>query len=148
MDLDLGDLYGEVILDHSRKPRNAGALEDPTHQANGHNPLCGDRLHVTLRVAGETIEEIRFEGAGCAISQASASLMTERVKGMDTAAIASLSERFRALVKGEDVDEDAEPELDKLEVFSGVGEFPMRVKCATLSWHTLAAALEGRETAS
>jgi nitrogen fixation NifU-like protein len=140
---DLSDLYQEVILDHNRRPRNFGALEGPTHQAEGHNPLCGDRLTLHLRLEGEVVRDIAFQGSGCAISRASASLMTDSVKGRSVADVQALFERFHRMVT---TPPDAEVEdLGKLSVLAGVREFPVRVKCASLAWHTLKAALD-RET--
>ncbi len=138
---DLRDLYQEVIIDHSRRPRNAGRLVHANHRAEGFNPLCGDRLTLYLRVAGGVIEAASFEGAGCAISTASASLMTEALKGKTPEQAETLIAGFHALVTGQG-DQDQAPEpLGKLEVLAGVREFPARVKCATLAWHTLRAAL-------
>lgn len=142
MDQDLMDLYQEVILDHNKNPRNWGAVAEPTGRAEGKNPLCGDQFTVTVKVAGDTVAEVCFEGSGCAISKASASTMTEAVRGKSRAEVEKIFEGFRNLVTGKEPPEDA-PALGKLEVFSGVGEFPMRVKCATLSWHALVAALAG-----
>ena len=139
---DLTDLYQEVILDHNRRPRNFGSLPDANRTAKGHNPLCGDKLTLYVRVEGDRIADISFEGSGCAISKASASLMTDAVKGQSVADADALFDRFHAMVKtpiDQPVDEDA---LGKLAVFSGVREFPMRVKCASLAWHTLHAALK------
>jgi nitrogen fixation NifU-like protein len=148
MSSDLMDLYQEVILDHNKRPRNLGRLDPSTHQADGHNPLCGDRLTVTLNVDDEGVREIRFEGQGCAISTASASLMTEVVQGRSREEIDQLFEAFHALLTGDpSVRAEEDPAMGKLAVFSGVREFPVRVKCATLAWHTLKAALEGAETA-
>jgi nitrogen fixation NifU-like protein len=138
---ELGDLYQEIILDHYKKPRNAGRLEEPSCSATGDNPLCGDKLAVTVKMKGDTLEDIRWKGAGCAISTASASLMSEAVKGKPKAEIGSLFEKFHAMVTGKGPSDG----LDKLEVFSGVSEFPVRVKCASLAWHTLKAALEGQK---
>ena len=139
--MDLKDLYRDVILDHNRQPRNFGALPHPDAHAEGHNPLCGDRLTVWLRFDGDRIADIRFEGKGCAISTASASLMTEAVKGKDKAAIRELYDRIHAALTQPDA---APPDasLGKLAALAGVREFPARVKCATLCWHTLNAALE------
>lgn len=137
---DLRELYQEVILDHSRRPRNFGPCPACNRDAKGHNPLCGDRLSVHLDLEGDTIKDVHFEGQGCAISVASASLMTEAVKGKTVAEAKQLFDRFHALVTGK---EEADDELDKLEVLAGVRDYPVRVKCATLAWHTLAAALEG-----
>lgn len=136
---DLRELYQEVILDHSRRPRNFGACPNCNRDAKGHNPLCGDRLAVHLDVEGDTIRDAHFEGQGCAISVASASLMTEMVKGKTVAEAKALFEQFHAMVTGGDAGGD---DLDKLEVLAGVRDYPVRVKCATLAWHTLAAALD------
>ena len=139
---DLSDLYQEVILDHNKRPRNYGALPGANRRARGHNPLCGDQLIVFLQVEDNAIRDVRFEGSGCAISKASASLMTDAVKGQPLEAALSLFERFHAMVTtppGQEVDRDA---LGKLGVLAGVREFPIRVKCASLAWHTLKAALE------
>jgi len=140
---DLRDLYQEVILDHNRRPCNFGPLPAANHTAEGSNPLCGDQVKVFLQLDGERIERITFEGAGCAISTASASLMTEALAGKTVEEARALFEQFHQLLT---VGEAGDPEtLGKLAVFSGVREFPMRVKCATLAWHTLKAALEGAE---
>jgi nitrogen fixation NifU-like protein len=138
--MDLKDLYRDVILDHNRQPRNFGNLEGTGNHAEGHNPLCGDRLTVSLRLNGDRVEDIRFEGKGCAISTASASLMTEAVKGKDRTAIRALFEQVHNLLTRQDAVADAS--LGKLAALSGVREFPARVKCASLCWHTLNAALE------
>ena len=137
---ELGDLYQEIILDHYKKPRNAGRLEQPTCSAHGDNPLCGDKISVTVKTSGDRLEDIRWKGAGCAISTASASLMSEAVKGRTRAEIESLFTRFHDMVTGKGSSDG----LEKLEVFAGVSEFPVRVKCASLAWHTLKAALEGK----
>lgn len=138
---ELGDLYQEMILEHYKSPRNFGVLEDATRAAHGDNPLCGDKIAVTLRMKGDVIEDLRFKGSGCAISTASASLMTEAVKGKTKAQVEALYEKFHPMVMGTGSREG----VGKLEVFSGVSEFPVRVKCATLAWHTLKAALEGKK---
>lgn len=138
---DLRELYQEYVLDHGRRPRNFRYPEGSTHSAEGYNPLCGDKITVKVVVEGDTIRDIGFQGAGCAISTASASTMTEAVKGKTLREARDLFGAFLQMVKGE-----GEPDLDELEnlaVFAGVAEFPMRVKCATLAWHTLTAALEG-----
>ena len=137
--MDLKDLYRDVILDHNKRPRNFGQIEHPDAFANGNNPLCGDRLLVTLKMNGDRIEDIRFEGKGCAISTASASLMTEAVKGKDRATIGRLFEEVHDLL----TQQNAVPagDLGKLAALSGVREYPARVKCASLCWHTLNAAL-------
>ena len=138
--MELKDLYRDVILDHNKHPRNFGKLEPADAKADGHNPLCGDRLSVFVKMDGNRVEDLRFEGKGCAISTASASLMTEAVKGKDKAAIHDLFEKVHNLL----TQQDAEPgaELGKLAALSGVREFPSRVKCASLCWHTLNAALD------
>ncbi len=139
---DLRDLYQEVILDHSKRPRNFHALPEANRKAEGYNPLCGDRETVYLELDGDRLKDIAFEGSGCAISTASASMMTESLKGKTRAEADALFERFHTLITGPSRSEDS-PALGKLAVFSGVREFPIRVKCATLPWHTLKAALEG-----
>lgn len=141
---ELRDLYREVILDHSRKPRNYGALEGANRTADGFNPLCGDRLRLFLRVEDGVVEQAAFTGEGCAISTASASLLTETLPGREEANALELVEAFRRLASGEGEAGEAEPggALGKLSVFSGVRDYPARVKCATLAWHTLRAALE------
>jgi nitrogen fixation NifU-like protein len=138
MNADLRDLYQEVIVDHGRRPRNFGPLPDASHQAEGFNPLCGDRLTLRLNVVDGVIANARFEGAGCAISTASASLMTEALKGCSETEAEALFTDFHALLTGEP---NANAALGKLEVLTGVREFPSRIKCATLAWHTLHAAL-------
>ncbi len=138
--MELRDLYRDVILDHNRQPRNFGRLAQATAHAEGHNPLCGDRLTLTVRLAGDRIEDIRFEGKGCAISTASASLMSEAVKGKDRGEIRRLFESIHDLLTRQGAEPD--PSLGKLAALSGVREFPSRVKCASLCWHTLNAALE------
>ena len=137
----LRELYQEVILDHNRKPRNFRRLGAPTAAAEGYNPLCGDRISVELEVEGDTLRDIAFQGSGCAISKASASMMTESLKGKTRTQAEALFRAFHRLLTedGASADPDA---LGKLVVFSGVREFPVRVKCATLAWHTLRAALE------
>jgi nitrogen fixation protein NifU and related proteins len=143
MDDSLRELYQDVILDHSRHPRHFGALPAHSHMAEGHNPLCGDRVKVFLQVnAGERIEDVSFEGRGCAISVASASLMTELLKGRTVAEAERLMGGFLALVKGEDASSLETSDRERLEVMAGVSAFPMRVKCATLAWHAMKAALE------
>ena len=137
--MELNDLYRDVILDHNRRPRNFGPLETPDTSAEGFNPLCGDRLTLRLKLADDTIREIRFEGQGCAISTASASLMTEAVKGKTRSEALALFERVHRLLT--DGGEAAEG-LGKLAALSGVREYPARVKCASLCWHTLSSALE------
>ncbi|HEX5758894.1 MAG TPA: SUF system NifU family Fe-S cluster assembly protein [Thermoanaerobaculia bacterium] len=144
MSTDLSDLYQEVILDHNRRPRNFGPLPAANRSARGHNPLCGDKVTLFVRVEDDRVEEIAFEGSGCAISMAAASLMTEALKGVPVAEARTLFEGFHRLVTsrpGEPVEVPAE--LGKLAVFAGVRDYPVRVKCATLPWHTFNAALAG-----
>ena len=141
--MDLKELYRDVILDHNRRPRNFGPLEGASHHAEGNNPLCGDRLTLAVRVSGDRIEDIRFEGSGCAISTASASLMTEAVKGKDRDGARQLFDKVHALLTRQDAAPD--PSLGKLAALSGVREFPARVKCASLCWHTLNAALSSSD---
>ena len=141
---DLRELYQTTILDHNKAPRNFGTLESANRTARGDNPVCGDKLTIYLEVDDdERVVEVRFDGKGCAISTASASLMTEFVKGRTLSEIETIFERFHALVTSNPSEEIDAPELGKLAVFSGVREYPVRVKCATLSWHTLRAALAG-----
>ena len=149
MSTPASELYQQVILDHNRTPRNWGALQPCTHHAEGHNPLCGDRYEVALVLAADgTIADIRFQGSGCAISKASASMMTAAVKGGPRAAAERLLEQFRGLVTG-GLDPARDPhQLGKLKVFSGIRQFPARVKCATLPWHTLQSALAGQGRAT
>lgn len=145
---DLRDLYQEVILDHQRHPRNFRVLADATRRQEGYNPLCGDRLTLYIKLCDNCIEDIAFQGSGCAISTASASVMTETVKGKTIEEAEALFHAFHELVTGQESSETKHlprPALGKLAVFSGVREFPVRVKCATLAWHTLHAALQGRD---
>lgn len=144
--MSLEELYQDVILDHSRRPRNFGRLAEPDRTASGDNPLCGDRIDLDVRLGDGTVEEIGFDGAGCAISTASASLMTEAVKGRPLAEVEALYRRFHDLLTvdraaGAPEDAAATERLGKLAAFGSVREYPMRVKCATLPWHTLRAAL-------
>jgi nitrogen fixation NifU-like protein len=138
--MDLKELYRDVILDHNKRPRNFGKLEGADAYADGHNPLCGDRLTVFLKMDGDRVEDIRFEGKGCAISTASASMMTEAIKGKDKADIGDLFGKIHSLLTQQDA--VADPALGKLAALSGVREYPARVKCASLCWHTLNAALD------
>jgi nitrogen fixation NifU-like protein len=140
---DLRDLYQEVILDHGRSPRNFHAMAGATRRLEGYNPLCGDRLTLYLKLEGDRVTDISFEGAGCAISMASASLLSETLVGKTTAEAAAVFERFHDMVTGERGQPFDEKLLGKLAVFAGVCEFPTRVKCATLAWHTLSGALKG-----
>jgi nitrogen fixation NifU-like protein len=142
---ELTDLYQEVVLDHGKRPRNFGPLEGETHHAEGLNPLCGDHLVIHAKVDGDRVREVRFEGNGCAISKASASVMTGVVKGKTPGEIDAMFDRFHRLVtEGPHGEEEAD--LGKLAVFGGVHEFPTRVKCASLAWHTLRQALRGAAT--
>ena len=143
---DLTDLYQEVILDHNRRPRNFRRIETPSHHAEGFNPLCGDKLSLTMQVDGDTVADVAFEGSGCAISKASASLMTDAVRGKSVEEARSLFDRFHRMVT---TPPDAPVEdMGKLAVFAGVRQFPVRVKCASLAWHTLKAALDRQESTS
>jgi nitrogen fixation NifU-like protein len=140
--MDLRDLYQEVILDHSRQPRNFGALEEANRAAHGDNPLCGDKIAVYLEVEDGVVKDVRFTGRGCAISMASASLMTEAVIGRPETEARAMFERFHHLVTDKDSTGEDES-LEKLNVLAGVRDYPVRVKCATLAWHTLIAAMDG-----
>ena len=145
---ELSDLYQQVILDHNKKPRNFGKLERANKSAEGYNPLCGDQLTVYLDVEGDTVRAVGFEGSGCAISKAAASMMTQTVKGKTKQEAETLFDEFHRMVTGE-LDAEAEPNsLGRLTIFSGVREFPARVKCASLSWHTMRAALNDEGAAS
>lgn len=141
---ELRDLYQDVILEHSKTPRNFRELPAANHKAEGFNPLCGDRFTIYVTTEGDSIRDITFQGSGCAISKASASMMTQSLKGKNKAEAAKIFERFHKLVTGQE-SSDGKAELGKLTVFSGVSEFPVRVKCATLAWHTLQAALEDKQ---
>ncbi|HVN79341.1 MAG TPA: SUF system NifU family Fe-S cluster assembly protein [Terriglobia bacterium] len=145
---DLRDLYQEVILDHAKHPRNCRRQQAPSCLAQGNNPLCGDKVRIYLELDGSVIKDISFEGTGCAISTASASLMTESLKGRTLEEAYRLFEEFHHLVTSPAEAIAQFPELGKLEVFAGVREFPVRVKCATLAWHTLKAALENKPAVS
>jgi nitrogen fixation protein NifU and related proteins len=148
MDQGLRELYQEIILDHSRHPRHFGALPDANHVAEGHNPLCGDKVKIYLSVdADGRIADVSFEGRGCAISVASASLMTEMLKGRSIEQAEKLMGGFLDLVKGDDSKALDEDDRERLEVMAGVSAFPMRVKCATLAWHAMKSALDGKVTA-
>ncbi len=138
---ELSGLYQEVILDHNRRPRNFRRMEGASREAKGYNPLCGDKLTLYLKLDGDKISDISFQGSGCAISTASASILTEAIKGKTRAEAENLFEAFHALVTGKGQGNGTRTPLGKLAVFSGVSEFPARVKCASLAWHTLKAAL-------
>jgi nitrogen fixation protein NifU and related proteins len=144
---ELSDLYQEVILDHNKRPRNFGRPAAANRTAEGFNPLCGDHITVHLFLEGGVIRDVAFEGSGCAVSKASASMMTEALKGKSEAEAATMFESFRRLVTGCLLPGGNPASLGKLAVFSGVSEFPTRVKCATLAWHTLRAALDGKHEA-
>lgn len=143
---DLNELYQEMILDHNKRPRNFRTIEGASHHADGYNPLCGDKLSLTVRVEGDQIADVAFVGSGCAISKASASLMTDTLKGKSVAEARALFERFHRMITTPP-DQPVE-DMGKLSVLSGVREFPVRVKCASLAWHTLKAALERKDSAS
>ena len=141
---DLQDLYQSIILDHNRRPKNYGALDGATCSAEGRNPLCGDEVKVELRIAGDEIEDVRFTASGCAVSRASASIMTQAVKGKSRAEVDLLFAKFHQLVTGKHrPDEKESRSLGEMAAFSGVSKFPIRVKCASMPWHTLQAALRG-----
>jgi nitrogen fixation NifU-like protein len=145
---ELNELYQETILDHNKNPRNFREIEDAGKTADGRNPLCGDALRVYVEMDGDTVSDVAFKGSGCAISKASASMMTEAVKGKSKEAAEKLFDEFHKMVTGElDIETD-DNHLGKLRIFAGVLEFPARVKCASLSWHTLNAALRGDEVVS
>ena len=148
--MNLRDLYQEVILDHAKKPRNFRAIDAPSAQADGFNPLCGDRATIFLKLDGDLLSDVAFKGAGCSISTASASIMTEAIRGKTRAEAEAIFDRFHKLVTGDPskAAEDKGPDLGKLAVFAGVCEFPARVKCASLAWHTMKAALDGQGTVS
>ena len=145
---ELSELYQQVILDHNKKPRNFRKLEYANHTAEGYNPLCGDHLTVYLAVEDDAVKEIAFEGSGCAISKAAASMMTQAVKGKSREQAEDLFTEFHSMVTGELDEETEENSLGNLKIFAGVREFPVRVKCATLPWHTLHAALNNEEHVS
>jgi nitrogen fixation NifU-like protein len=145
---ELSELYQQVILDHNKKPRNFRKLESANHSAEGYNPLCGDHLTVYLDLEEDAVKEIAFEGSGCAISKAAASMMTQAVKGKSRKQAEDLFTEFHSMVTGELDEETEENSLGNLKIFAGVREFPVRVKCATLPWHTLQAALNNEERTS
>ncbi len=142
---DLKELYREVILDHNKHPRNFRPMEGATNTVEGYNPLCGDHYTVYVKVAGNRIEDVCFEGAGCAISKASASVMSQAVKGKTIQETEGLFEEFHRMVIGESHGDDTMERMGRLAAFAGVSEFPARVKCASLAWHTLKAAIEGAD---
>jgi len=142
---DLRELYQEVILDHGKNPRNFREIDGANRRADGHNPLCGDRVKITLEVEDGIVRDVGFTGSGCAISTASASIMTSAIKGKPVGEVRALFDRFRGIVTGDPNDTSDEAELGKLAVFKGVCEFPSRVKCATLAWHTMARAISSAD---
>ena len=142
---ELSDLYQEVILEHNKNPRNFREIDDADQTADGKNPLCGDALRVYLKMEGDVVGDVAFKGSGCAISKASASMMTQAVKGKTRAEAETLFTEFHDMVTGEMDIEAQENHLGKLKIFAGVLEFPARVKCASLSWHTLHAAMQGED---
>lgn len=145
---ELSELYQQVILDHNKKPRNFRKLETANHSAEGYNPLCGDQLTVYLNVENDAVKEVSFEGSGCAISKAAASMMTQAVKGKGKQEAEALFTAFHRMVTGENYENNAAETLGNLQIFEGVRDFPVRVKCATLPWHTLHAALNNEELVS
>ena len=145
---ELNDLYQEVILEHNKNPRNFREIENAHRTADGNNPLCGDALRVYVELEDDRVKDVAFKGSGCAISKASASMMTQAVKGKSKEEAETLFNEFHRMVLGEMDEEQEGNHLGKLKIFAGVREFPARVKCASLSWHTLHAALEGEETVS
>ena len=142
---EINELYQEMILEHNRKPRNFSVMDEATCESEGFNPLCGDRITVYLKIQGDVIEDISFQGSGCAISTASASMLTGSLKGKTKSEAESVFEAFHKLVNGKSLDESEIQRIGKMTVFSGVSEYPTRVKCATLAWHTLRAGLSGSE---
>jgi len=145
---ELNDLYQEVILEHNKNPRNFREIPDADQYADGKNPLCGDALRVYIELDGDTVTDVAFKGSGCAISKASASMMTQAIKGKSREEAGMIFDEFHRMVLGELDEESEENHLGKLKIFAGVREFPARVKCASLSWHTLNAALHGEDIVS
>jgi len=145
---ELNDLYQEIILDHNKNPRNFREITTANYKADGNNPLCGDALRVYVEMEDDLVKDVAFKGSGCAISKASASMMTQVVKGKSKAEAEKVFDEFHRMVLGELDEEREENSLGKLKIFAGVREFPARVKCASLSWHTLHAALHGEEEVS
>lgn len=145
---ELSELYQQVILDHNKKPRNFRKLETANHSAEGFNPLCGDQLTVYLNLEGDAVADISFEGSGCAISKAAASMMTQAVKGKSKEQAEELFKEFHSMVTSELEEDEEESGLGNLRIFAGVRDFPVRVKCATLPWHTMHAALNNEELVS
>ena len=145
---ELSELYQQVILDHNKKPRNFRRLATANHTAEGYNPLCGDQLTVYLQLENDAVKDISFEGSGCAISKAAASMMTQAVKGKTKQEAERLFTQFHEMVTSDPDEQNTPNQLGNLQIFSGVREFPVRVKCATLAWHTMQAALTNKETVS
>ena len=142
---DLQDLYQDIIMDHNRRPRNFGPVDQPTHKKEGYNPLCGDQIEVELKILDGIVVDVGFTGVGCAISKSSASMMTEEIKGKELEVVESMFEQFRRMITVNDqMDLDADL-LGDLEILQGVSRYPARIKCATLAWHTLHSAIEGDE---
>ena len=145
---DFDDLYQDIVMDHSRRPRNYGSMEQPTSSTDGHNPLCGDEITVFLKLEDNKVIEVSFEADGCAISKSSASMMTEGIKGKSVPEVMHVFEAFRSLLTQDKLDDEQIELLGDLEILKGVSNYPTRIKCATLSWHTLKAGLEGNEEKS
>ena len=142
---DLQDLYQDIIMDHNRRPRNFGPVDQPTHKKEGYNPLCGDQIEIELKILDGIVVDVGFTGVGCAISKSSASMMTEEIKGKELEVVESMFEQFRRMITVKDqMDLDADL-LGDLEILQGVSRYPARIKCATLAWHTLHSAIEGDE---
>ena len=142
---DLQDLYQDIIMDHNRRPRNFGPVDQPTHKKEGYNPLCGDQIEIELKILDGIVVDVGFTGVGCAISKSSASMMTEEIKGKELEVVESMFEQFRRMITSNDqMDLDADL-LGDLEILQGVSRYPARIKCATLAWHTLHSAIEGDE---
>jgi len=142
---DLQDLYQDIIMDHNRRPRNFGPVDQPTHKKEGYNPLCGDQIEIELKILDGIVVDVGFTGVGCAISKSSASMMTEEIKGKELKLVESMFEQFRRMITVDDrMDLDADL-LGDLEILQGVSRYPARIKCATLAWHTLHSAIEGDE---
>jgi nitrogen fixation protein NifU and related proteins len=145
MDAELRELYQQVILDHNKSPRNFRTIKGADHFSEGYNPLCGDRINIYMEMENDKIKDISFQGSGCAISKASASMMTSMLKGKSKEEAEKIFESFHDMITGQAEDEIASDELGKLKVFAGVREFPARVKCASLAWHTMFNALNGKK---
>ena len=142
---DLQDLYQDIIMDHNRRPRNFGPVEQPTHKKEGYNPLCGDQIELELKIVDGIVVDVGFTGVGCAISKSSASMMTEEIKGKTLEVVTSMFEQFRRMITVNNENDFDVDLLGDLEILQGVSRYPARIKCATLAWHTLNSALEGDE---